>query len=163
MVSEPIVVRQATVDDIPFMLGMMEEAYSASPTFLAHVTRADIERFEEQVWQKWRESPGPAFVAVDGAGRPLGAIRCEPYEAERVQAWGIGIGVEADARGQGIGQRLIEHAIAAARTANVPTLSLMVDPTNARAIALYRRTGFVVVRELEGAIAMRLDLGEPTS
>ena len=158
MRDETIVVRQATADDIPFMSRMMEEAYLASPAFLERHSMDELQRYEERVWVEWREHSWPAFIAEDETGRSLGAIRCEPVDSERSHGWGIGIGVEAEARGQGIGQRLIEHTIAAARTANIPTLSLMVDPTNARAIALYRRTGFVEVRELEGGIAMRLDL-----
>jgi ribosomal protein S18 acetylase RimI-like enzyme len=61
----------------------------------------------------------------------------------------LAIAVAADARGQGIGARLMEEAIAWARAAGVEKLVLSVYPHNDAAIALYRRFGFVEEGRLE--------------
>ncbi len=84
----------------------------------------------------------------------------DPYESDDGQGWQIGIGVEANVRGQGIGQRLVEHAIDYSRAIHSPFLVLLVDPANTPAIALYRRTGFFEVGERENVIEMRFDLGQ---
>ena len=160
MTSGPIVIRQATVDDIPFLRAMMREALLASPTLLTHLDMEAVEQAEEQEWLKWREHPDPAFVAVDATGRKVGAIRMRPHTSAEGQGWQIGIGIEADARNQGIGRRLIEQAISHARATNASYLYLLVDPTNAPAIALYRQTGFVKTGEQEHVIEMRLRLSE---
>ncbi len=158
MTHEPIVVRPATVDDIPFARAMMQEALLASPTFLAHLDMEALQEAEEQEWLKWREHPDPVFIAVDAAGRSVGAIRMRPHPSAEGPGWQIGIAVEASARNQGIGRLLIEQAITHARATHAPYLYLLVDPTNAPAIALYRRTGFVETGEQEHVIGMRLDL-----
>ncbi|HEX9039003.1 MAG TPA: GNAT family N-acetyltransferase [Ktedonobacterales bacterium] len=158
MLREPIEVRQATVDDIPFLRELMREAFLASPTLVAQYSMAEYQRYQERVWSRWREKPGPAFIAVDSAGGPIGGLRVNPDDS-----WAIGMGVVAAARNQGVGRRLIEAAISYARAAGAPSLFLKVDPTNAIAIALYRRMGFVETGERERAISMRLSLDEPAS
>jgi ribosomal protein S18 acetylase RimI-like enzyme len=55
----------------------------------------------------------------------------------------LGIAVAADARGRGIGRRLMAQAIAWAKEAGVEKLVLSVYPHNDAAIALYRSFGFV--------------------
>lgn len=160
MIKEPIAIRQATAGDIPFLRAMMREALLASPTFLAHQNMEALWQADEHEWLKWREHPDPAFVAVDGDGRSVGAIRMRARRSADQQGWQIGIGVEAEARNHGIGRRLIERAIAYARATHAPYLNLMVDPTNLPAIALYQRTGFVEIGEQEHVIEMRLTLDE---
>lgn len=158
MLREPIEIRLATVDDMPFVRAMMQEALRASPTFLAHLDMAALQRAEEQEWRKWREHPDPVLIAVDATGRKLGAVRLRPHHSPEGQGWQIGIAVEAGARNQGIGRRLIEQAITHARATHAPYLYLLVDPTNLPAIALYRRMGFVEIGERESIIEMRLRL-----
>jgi ribosomal protein S18 acetylase RimI-like enzyme len=55
----------------------------------------------------------------------------------------LSIAVAADARGRGIGRRLMDEAIAWATRAGIEKLVLSVYPHNEAAIALYRRCGFV--------------------
>ncbi len=163
MTNAPIVIRQATADDIPFLRAMMREALLASPSFLAHHDLAALEQADEEVWSKWRDHPDPAFIAVDATGRNMGALRMRAHTAAEEQGWQIGIGVEAEARNQGIGRLLIERAIAYARATGAAYLYLIVDPANSPAIALYRRTGFVETGEREHIIEMRLSLSEHES
>lgn len=56
----------------------------------------------------------------------------------------VGISVEPDAWGQGVGAALLTHALAAARrTAGVGRVELTVAANNARGRALFAATGFV--------------------
>jgi len=161
MLTGQIIVRAATAEDIPFMRAMIWEAMLASPTFLALHGVENLQQLEEDYWNRWTERSDPAFVALDVGGRKLGAITVKPDDQdELVSGWRIGIGVEAYARGQHVGQHLLERAIAFARDMGAEYINLYVDATNTPAIALYRRTGFVVVGEEDHLIEMRILVDE---
>ncbi len=141
---EPIILREATAKDIPFLQAMTWEAILASPILLASYGVEAVQHMEEQYWRKWEEHPDPAFVALDTTGQKLGAITLKPNGADLpVSGWRIGIAVQAQARSRGIGQRLIEQAITFVREQGASYVNLFVDPTNTKAIALYQRMGFV--------------------
>ena len=159
MLTGPITVREATAEDIPFMRAMIWEAILASPNFLTLHGVENMQQHEEHYWNRWTEHPDPAFVALDVSGRKLGAITVKPNDQdEPVSGWRIGIGVEAEVRGQGVGQRLLERAMAFAGGKEAAYVNLFVDPTNTAAIALYRRVGFVEVGEEDTLVEMRIIL-----
>ena len=159
MINEPILMKQATVEDIPFLKAMIWEAMLASPIFVAHYGVETLQHLEEEYWSRWEEQPDPAFVALDAHGQKLGAITLKPNgEGEPAQGLRIGIAVEPRARGHHIGQHLLERAIAFAREKGACYINLFVDPTNKRAIALYHGVGFVDVGERDKLIQMRINL-----
>jgi ribosomal protein S18 acetylase RimI-like enzyme len=86
----------------------------------------------------------PQFVADDG-GRIVGwcdvARETIPIYAHEGM---LGMGVLAGYRGRGLGKRLIEATLAAARIAGFERVSLSAYARNTRAIALYKKIGFVV-------------------
>ncbi len=55
----------------------------------------------------------------------------------------LSIAVAADARGRGIGRRLMERAIAWSKRVGIEKLVLSVYPNNEAAISLYRSFGFI--------------------
>jgi ribosomal protein S18 acetylase RimI-like enzyme len=159
MLSEPLTVREATVEDVPFLRSMIWKAILASPAQLAQYALETMQQLEDQYWANWAKSlsPDPSFIAVDASGRKLGAITVKPNDAkEPVQGWRIGIGVEDNARGHGVGKLLMERAMAFARAQKAHYVTLFVDPTNAPAIRLYRRVGFIETGERDGLIEMRI-------
>ncbi len=161
MLTEPITVREATAEDVPFLQAMIWEAILASPSLVAQHGVETMQRYEEHYWRGWMEHPDPAFVALDAGGRKLGAITIKPNDTdEPVSGWRIGIGVETHARSQGVGQHLLEQAIAFARVKGARYVNLFVDPTNTRAIALYQRIGFVEVGESDKLIEMRINFDD---
>ncbi|MEP7083122.1 MAG: GNAT family N-acetyltransferase, partial [Betaproteobacteria bacterium] len=83
------------------------------------------------------------FVAVDGA-KVVGAVDLHPHKFEgfRHNA-SLGIGLRAPYRGQGIGHRLMETAIAACAHHGFRRLELVVYANNAAAINLYEKFGFI--------------------
>jgi ribosomal protein S18 acetylase RimI-like enzyme len=64
--------------------------------------------------------------------------------------WGVWVAPEA--RGQGLGLRLLEAVIEEARATGLTHLQLAVGTTNLAALALYRRAGFVVTGFEEAAL-----------
>jgi len=56
----------------------------------------------------------------------------------------LGMGVLADYRGHGLGERLMRATLDAARRAGFERISLTVYARNTRAAALYRKVGFVM-------------------
>ena len=55
----------------------------------------------------------------------------------------LGMGVHPDFRGQGIGQKLMESALAQARTLGLEKIELQVFTANVPAMKLYKKLGFI--------------------
>ena len=71
-----------------------------------------------------------------------------------VKTWYLAhLGVAAQARGQGFGQRLIDHLEQQGRTAGFERVALDVAVSNPRAQALYERLGYRLEKERGSAIA----------
>ena len=86
---------------------------------------------------------GAHFVAVDDAGDVVGWCDIVRYELEGFRHTGrLGMGLLAHVRGQGVGRRLAQTTIDAARSRGVERVELEVFATNARAIRLSERLGF---------------------
>lgn len=68
------------------------------------------------------------------------------------------MGVVPGWRGRGVGGRLLDALIAAAREQGLASLSLSVEPDN-HARRLYERVGFGQVGEVDGSLTMLLQLG----
>ena len=83
------------------------------------------------------------LVALDG-GEVIGwcDIR-RHFFPSRGHCASLGMGLIPAHRGRGLGQRLIEAAIAQAREAGMVRIELGVHDDNARAIRLYEKVGFV--------------------
>ncbi len=138
---------------------MIWEALLASPAFVARVRLDVLERHEDDYWSRWPSQPDPAFVAMGENGQALGAIIVKPEGTDQpVKRWRIGMAVIDQARGQGIGRRLMERALQFARESHAREVCLLVDPNNGPALALYRRVGFVTIGEREGFVEMRLSI-----
>lgn len=89
------------------------------------------------------EKGNPSFVALDD-NRVVGwcdIIRNERREIHRHRGM-LGIGIIAAYRNQGIGRRLMEAALAAARARDMTRIELVVRADNTNAIELYKRMGF---------------------
>lgn len=80
------------------------------------------------------------FGAFDG-DRPVGTACWRTGDDGDGQLYGMW--VHPEARGTGLAGALVDAVVAAARELGSATLSLKVEPGNARAIAFYVRAGFV--------------------
>jgi len=142
MSSEPdaIFVRPIELRDIEDF-SACTAAVIAEREWLAHVEPFPIEDAARFVARNIRTG-NPQLVA-ERNGRIVGwcdVVRCEvPVFAHRGT---LGMGLLPEARGRGLGLRLILATLAAARAAGVEQVTLQVFARNTRAIALYRNAGF---------------------
>lgn len=158
-----ITVRNATVEDVTFIKEMMWEAVLASPGLIRSNGLTGLHREQERYWNSWPDKSYPVFVAVDASGQKLGVLSLRPYDEWRrdIETWEMGIGVAPQARRQGVGQRLIQHALDFCQQAKLPYLLLTVDPHNRTAQALYRKMGFKITSKRHGVIQMRASFTPP--
>lgn len=86
----------------------------------------------------------PQMIAVD-SGEVIGWCDILPGDANlgTAHVGRLGMGVLRSRRGQGIGRRLAEAALAAAGKFGYFRIELEVFATNSPALALYRKLGFV--------------------
>jgi ribosomal protein S18 acetylase RimI-like enzyme len=86
----------------------------------------------------------PHFVALAG-GRVVGWCDVTPRERPTTRHSGVlGMGVLPEWRGRGVGRRLMERTLEAARAFPLTRVELAVRADNECAIALYRKIGFEV-------------------
>lgn len=76
---------------------------------------------------------------------PVGYVTVERDGPVPGAAYMRNIVVKAELRRSGIGKRLVDHAVNAAKDMNRKTLALRVDPANATAVAFCRSVGFTTV------------------
>lgn len=82
------------------------------------------------------------FVALDGS-RVVGWCDVLPHPGREYRHTGrLGMGIVSEYRGQGLGLRLLDEAVKAARDAGLARVELDVFSSNTKAIRLYERYGF---------------------
>ena len=100
--------------------------------------KTTIEYVQQNIEEDW-----PHFVALDGE-KVIGW--CEISSLDRPvfeHAGGLSLGVIREFRGKGVGKRLLNTALQAARERGLSRIELTVREQNAIAIQLYESVGFV--------------------
>jgi phosphinothricin acetyltransferase len=95
----------------------------------------------------WLEAGRPFLVATDETDAILGFARVSPYSIRRAYA-GVGehaVYVDPNARGRGVGVRLLNALAEAAEHAGYYKLTSRVFTTNQASLALHRAAGFTEV------------------
>ena len=103
-------------------------------------TYAAIADLPLEIWTKQLQEIA-TFVAVIH-GEDVGLVRCVSDEHHHDTAWLISMWVAPEARGQGVGDALVDAVIEYARSSGASRLLLDVGDRNQPAIALYDRKGF---------------------
>jgi ribosomal protein S18 acetylase RimI-like enzyme len=139
-----------TTDDWPLWREVRLAALAEAPhAFKSRL--ADWHRGGEERWRSRLEMPGTYNIVALLDGRPVGMASGIPGDngvSELRSVW-----VSPEARGRGIGDRLIVAVETWALQSGAATLKLAVIPGNEPAIALYRRNGFVVTGEFGGLLS----------
>jgi L-amino acid N-acyltransferase YncA len=94
----------------------------------------------------WFE-PGLPFLVAEDGGRVVGFARVSPY-SDRCVYDGVGehgVYVDAGARGQGVGRRLLDALAAEAQRRGLYKLTSRIFTSNAASRAVHRAAGFVEV------------------
>lgn len=162
--SAAAVLRPLTAADGPVVRALLYHAIflpaGQPPLDPAIVDLPEIARYAA-AWG--REGDGGFAAEAPGQAEPLGAVwlRLWPddgrgYGFVAADIPELSIAVLPGQRGQGLGTRLLEAALAAARV-RWRGVSLSVAPDNP-ALRLYQRFGFRVVGGHAGALIMQVDL-----
>jgi RimJ/RimL family protein N-acetyltransferase len=109
---------------------------------------------EREFIERSRESDNALFLVAEAGGRIVGVLTCEGgrRRANR-HVTKLGVTVDGDFRGEGIGTALLQRALDWARSGGVVRrIELGVFAENERAIRLYRRLGFEVEGRRRDAI-----------
>lgn len=86
---------------------------------------------------------GPVFYAVDGE-KVIGWCDVFPFSNPRqAHRGGLGMGLLANYRGQGLGSLLLNKTLEKAKEFGLEKVELNVYTTNTNAIALYKKVGFI--------------------
>ncbi|WP_039938145.1 GNAT family N-acetyltransferase [Streptomyces himastatinicus] len=132
--------RVLTPEDWPLWREVRLAALTDAPHAFK-TTLADWHRGGEERWRARLEMPGAFHVVALRDGRAVGVAGGVPGEGGVRELRSVWVGPEA--RGHGVGDRLIGAVEGWARRSGGTTLTLGVFPGNDAAIALYRRNGFV--------------------
>jgi len=144
-----------TTDDLIASLNRCLDAVARERRFIGLVEGTTLKQSEEFV-RGLLEGGGVQLLTVDGTGSVVGWCDIRRPRLEGFRHCGIlGMGLLPHVRGRGLGRRIAEAAIAAARERGVERIELEVFASNVVAIALYERLGFV--REGAKASARKLD------
>jgi putative acetyltransferase len=138
MVTVPIYsIRPATNADrdaiVALVFGVLGE-YGLSPD--PETTDADLNDIEGA----YQASGGMFDVLVDAAGTMVGTVGLFPMADSTCELRKMYL--LASCRGQGLGRRMLEHAIERARVLGFKTVTLETASVLKEAIALYERYGF---------------------
>ena len=141
-----IVIRPARSDDAPFVLGLVPHLAAFGPP----AWRSVEQMIETDTLVLGRALDAPAadaivLIAEDGAARPLGFVHLvadTDYYSRRECGHIADLVVAPEARGRGVGERLLAAAEAWAAGRGYSLLTLNVFMENGQARRLYERTGF---------------------
>ena len=157
---DPITLRLLTEGDLPAykalrdaMLARHEQAFTSD---------AETERAREAASYRVRLHPQAGGKSLFTLGawqgdRLVGALTCEHENRRKVQhiAHLIGMMVDDEFRGRGIGKRLLQQALALLRREpRLEAVTLSVTAGNQSANALYRQAGFTRYGHLPRAIRL---------
>lgn len=141
---EPVL-RVISGDDWVAFRSLRLRALADSPTAFG-ATLAEAEAQPEAVWRSRAEGPGPLLLAFAGDDPVAMGGLFVPAEADEAFVWGMWVAPEA--RGQGLGARVLRELLEHARRLG-RTVSLHVTDGNDGARRLYEAHGFVGTGERE--------------
>lgn len=153
-------IRPATSADAEFLVDMLVEAANWGPerTWTREQIMADPSL--AHYVSGWMQPDDFGVVAVDPAGRPIGAawlryltVADPGYGHVRDDVPELSIGVVNQWRGRGVGRTLLRAVLDGARSHGVPAVSLSVERTNFAA-RLYAAEGFHTVESFEDSDTM---------
>ncbi len=146
----PITVRAVTSADIPACVAIYNR-YVRTTTFTLEEEALSVPQYEARV-QSVLSGGYPFLVACGEAGQVLGFAYLSafnPRSGYRHTA-DLSVYVDADARGAGIGARMLEAVEQAGRACGITVLISIITGENAASCAFHERHGFVRVGTLSG-------------
>ena len=141
-----ILVREATPEDWQAMRDVRLAALREAPQAFASTAEREA-AYSEQEWRAWTQVGGHGVMylaEVAGLPEPAGmaGVLAGHDGADLIAMW-----VRPAARGQKVGEALIEAAAEWARSRGFDSMYLWVTESNASARRLYERSGFTMTGE----------------
>ena len=93
------------------------------------------------------EAPGSVILVAENEAGEIAGLTSYRWKDGESRTSTFGICLRPAYRGIGLGQAMIERLIEIAEQIGPPVMSLEVQKANPRALALYRKMGFQIVRE----------------
>ncbi len=146
-VGHKVVIRPAHPQDAAQIIAYARQVFAEPGVNL--ITMADefnpTTESEARMISEMNRARNSLFLVAEDDGRIVGQLTLQGGKRRNVRhAATLGITVGRDYRGQGVGRRLMEYAIAWARAGRVVTrIELNVFVRNTNAIRLYESCGFV--------------------
>jgi GNAT superfamily N-acetyltransferase len=131
--------KRLSIDEGPRLRHIRLRALADAPDAFGS-TYAEVSARPLEIWPQQLQEIA-TFVAVNG-GEDVGLVCCANDVQNHDTAWLISMWVAPEARGQGVGNALIDAVIEYARSRGAIRLLLDVGDHNQPAIALYARKGF---------------------
>lgn len=159
--GEPFVVRHATPDDAANLLTYIRSVAQETGFFVIQPDEFPSSEEQERQWvQEHLDDPRKLALVAEAGDEIIGSLSVENGPFQRTSHTGtFGVSVRQDWRGKGVGTAMIEFLLEWAETNPlVEKVELSVFSSNANAIRLYRRLGFL--EEGRRAKAIRLAPGE---
>ena len=143
-----MLVRQATRDDLPGILGIYNEAVlntTASYDYEPSSLETRTAWYDEHVRGGY-----PVFVAEDESGRVVGWSSLSPFRTRFGYRFTAedSVYVASDRRGKGVGTLLLTPLIESARAKGLHAIIAAVDADNEPSLRLHSRFGFEKVARL---------------
>jgi L-amino acid N-acyltransferase YncA len=144
----PLQIRPFEATDWPAVWALLEPVFRAGETF-PH----DPAISEAEAQLAWVEQNHAVMIAVDGDGAVVGTYYLRPNSlCLGAHVANAGYVVAERCRGNGIGSRLCQHSLQAARRLGFRVMQFnLVVSTNTAGIRCWQRNGFQVVGTLPGA------------
>jgi L-amino acid N-acyltransferase YncA len=151
-VASPLQIRPFEAADWPAVWALLEPVFRSGETF-PH----DPAISEAEARSLWVEQSQAVLVALDGNGTVVGSYYLRPNSLSLgAHVANAGYVVAAHCRRQGIGSRLCQHSLQAARRLGFRATQFnLVVSTNSAGIRCWQRNGFQVVGTLPGAFRHR--------
>ena len=146
--SAPLQIRPWEADDWPAVWALLEPVFRAGETF-PH----DPAITEAEARALWVEQTQAVMVAIAASGAVVGTYYLRPNSlALGAHVANAGYVVAEHGRRQGIGSRLCQHSLEAARRLGFRAMQFnLVVSTNTAGIRCWERNGFQIVGTLPGA------------
>jgi ribosomal protein S18 acetylase RimI-like enzyme len=154
------VIRPAGPQDVPFLRDMLRHAYYWRVDRVSESGEPPVRRYVE----RWGRPGDTALIAIQDFQR-VGAAWYRLFRGDNAgygfideETPELSIAVVPSRRGSGLGSELLEALLARARADGYRAVSLSVEKGNP-AIGLYERYGFEQIRDEDGGVTMKADLG----
>jgi ribosomal protein S18 acetylase RimI-like enzyme len=157
---ELLVIRTLDVVDLPAYKALRDAMLHAFPDAFTSDAHTESRKPAEVYLPRLglgQPGGGQFTLGAWDDGELLGALTCERENRAKVRHIGhiVGMMVQAEAAGRGVGRALLAAGIEQARAADgIELLTLSVTSTNRRAVRLYEGAGFVRYGTLKQAIKL---------